>query len=181
MNWPQIRKQLKEQNTDQLINLLKGLYDLSPANKAFIRSRFAESPQDTAFLEKSRQQVINAIYPPRRKYPNMPKFAQARKAINAYKKATGDIQGTIDLLLTYAERGTAFTNDFGDIDESFYERLETALYNVADLIKDSPTRIQLYEYFRPRFQKLRKNAGRVGWGYGDTINDIVTELETLIE
>ena len=94
----------------------------------------------------------------------MPKFAQARKAFNAYKKATGDITGTIDLLLTYVERSTAFTIDFGDIDMSFYERLETALYNAADLIKDSPTRIQLYEHFQPRFDKLLYEAGGMGCG-----------------
>jgi hypothetical protein len=179
MNWPQIRKQLRQKDPDQLIDLLKGLYDLSLGNKAFLRLQFSANHQDTEFLEKCRQQVIEAIYSPRRKYPDYPKFAQARKAINEYKKATGDIHGTVDILLTYVERGTAFTSDFGDIDEPFYERLETALSNVVDLIKASPTRIQLYQNFRPRFLILRKEAGWMGWGYGDTVNEIVAELDAL--
>jgi hypothetical protein len=181
MNWPQIRKELKQHNPDQLIALIKGLYDLSPANKAFIRKLFAESPQDPAFLERCRRQIIQAIYPPRRIYPGDPNFREARKAVNAYKKATGDIQGTIDLLLTYVERGTALTSDFGDIDMPFYERLETALYNAVDLIKSSPTRIQIYGHFRPRFIKLQQEAGWMGWGYGDTITDVVSDLEFLVE
>lgn len=181
MNWPQIRKQLKEQSAAQLIDLIKGLYDLTPANKAFVRKQFAESPQDPVFLEKCRRQIIQAIYPPRRKYPDDPKFSQARKAVNAYKKATGDIQGTIDLLLTYVERGTEFTNDFGDIDMPFYERLETALHNAADLITGNPTRVQLYQHFRPRFIKLLQDTRMIGWGYGDTVDDVVSELEELIE
>ena len=181
MNWPQIRKKLKEQNQDQWLELIKGLYDLSPANKAYIRKKFTENPQDPIFLEKCRKQIINAIYPPRRKYPDDPNFREARKAVNAYKKATGDMLGTIDLLLTYVERGTAFTKDFGDIDMPFYERLETALYNAVDLIQGSPTRIQLYENFRPRFIKIQKEGGWMGWGYGDTINSVVASLEKLIE
>lgn len=181
MNWLQIRKHLKEYDTERLIELLKGLYDLSPANKAFVRQQFSESPQDAEFLEKCRRQVVQVIYPPRRQYPDYPKFSQARKAINEYKKATNDINGTIDLLLTYVERGTAFTSDFGDIDGPFYERLETALSNATDLITSSPTRNQLYQNFRPRFLRLLKEAGWMGWGYGDTIKEIVAELEVLVQ
>jgi hypothetical protein len=29
--------------------------------------------------------------------------------------------------------------------------------------------------------KLQKDAGWMGWGYGDTVNDIVAELEALFE
>ncbi len=177
MNWPQIRKQLRQKDPDQLIDLLKGLYDLSLANKAFLRLQFSDHPEDTEYLEKCRQRVIQAIYPPQRNFPDYPKFAQARKAVNEYKKVTGDVNGIVDLLLIYVERGTAFTSDFGDIDEPFYERLETALSNAADLIKTSPTRIQLYQIFRARLLRLRKDAGWMGWGYGDTVNDIISELE----
>jgi hypothetical protein len=80
------------------------------------------------------------MYPPHMKYPDYPKFAQARKAINAYKKATGDHKGGIDLLLTYVEAGTCYTVDFGDIDAPFYERLETALDNAGEAIKVHPLR-----------------------------------------
>jgi len=180
MNWPQIRKELKTKSVDQLIEIIKGLYNLSAANKAHLRKQFSESPQDPAFLEKCRKEIIAAIYPPRRKYPDLPNFRAARKAVNAYKKATGDQQGTIDLLLTYVERGTAFTKDFGDIDEPFYERLETALFNAVDLIKTSPTRVQLYAHFQPRFINLQHEAGWMGWGYGDSINEAVADLERLV-
>lgn len=147
MNWPQIRKQLRQKDPDQLIDLLKSLYDLSPGNKAFLRLQISDLPQDTEFLEKCRQQVIQAIYPPQRNYPDYPKFAQARKAVNEYNKTTKDINGTVDLLLTYAERGTAFTSDFGDIDDPFYQRLETALFNAIDLIKGARPEINSIAFF----------------------------------
>ncbi len=180
MNWPQIRKKLKTKTIDELVNIIQGLYNLSDANKAHLRKQFTEFPQDPAFLEKCRKEIIAAIYPPRRKYPDNPNFRAARKAVNAYKKATGDQQGTIDLLLTYVERGTAFTKDFGDIDTPFYERLETALFNAVDMIKASPTRVQLYAHFQPRFIKLQREAGWMGWGYGDTINDVIVDLNSLL-
>ena len=180
MNWPQLRKHLEDQSPPQITEIIKGLYDLSPQNKAFLRKQFAETLEDPAFLEKCRTQIINAIYPPRRKFPGDPKFAQARKAINEYKKATGDIKGVIDLSLVYVECGTRYTLAFGDIDEPFYERLETALENAAELLLAHPMRTPLYNIFRPRFQKLVRDAGWMGWGYGDFINDTFHDLESKI-
>jgi hypothetical protein len=177
MNWPQLRKHLEDQSPARILEIVKGLYALSPQNKAYLRKQFAETLEDPAFLEKCRTQIINAIYPPRRKYPDDPKFAQARKAVNEYKKATGDMKGVIDLLLTYVESGTRFTLDFGDIDEPFYERLETALDNAAELILAHPMRKSLYSLFRPRFQKLARDAGWMEWGYGDFVNDTFHDLE----
>ena len=55
-----------------------------------------------------------------------------------------------------------------------------ALKNAAELIKDSPTRVQLFEYFQPRFTQLRREAGWMGWGYGDTVNEVVADLEKLL-
>lgn len=179
MNWTQLRKKLSMVDQARLLDVIKGLYALSDQNKAYLHTQLSESRQDAAFLEKCRKQVISAIYPPNRKYPQDPKFAEARKAINAYKKATGDIRGTIDLLLAYVELGTMFTSDFGDMDEFYYERLETALFNAVDLIRSSPTRNQLYAQFQERFEALKSQAGDFGWGYGEVILEAVYSLEDL--
>jgi hypothetical protein len=176
MTWTELRKTLKELPEAKLIELLKGLHDLSPQNKAWLNANAMPAEQNTAYLEECRQKVIKLVYNPTRNTPPMPRFRDAKKVISDYKKATKDQLGTLDLMLTYVERGHAFTNDFGDIDEPFYDRLINMLENFAEELKKHPASHELYERFRPRLLQMDKTAD-IGWGYGDAVHDTVGELE----
>ncbi len=177
MTWTDLRQALKELPPERLIELLKGLHDLSPQNKAWLRAKVLPVGQDSAYLEECRQKVIRAVYNPARKFPDMPRFRDAKKVISEYKKATKDLAGTLDLMLTYVERGHAFTNDFGDIDMPFYDALINMLDRFAIELKKSPARRELYDRFRNRLLKMNHTAD-IGWGYGDFVHDTVGELET---
>ena len=176
MNWTDIRKILKDAPNEALLDILKGLYNLSPQNKAFIRTQLLPGRQDKELLEKSRKQVIRAIYADTKGIPHMPRFGESRKVIRMYQKATGDVAGTLDLMLLHVERGTQFTNDFGDIDEPFYIALETMLGNLVDLLFESPDAKVLYTQFENRFNRLEHSASDIGWGYGDTVSEMIGDL-----
>lgn len=176
MTWTDLRQALKELPPERLIELLKGLHDLSPQNKAWLRAKVLPVGQDSAYLEECRQKVIRAVYNPARKFPDMPRFRDAKKVISEYKKATKDLAGTLDLMLTYVERGHAFTNDFGDIDMPFYDALINMLDRFAIELKKSPARRELYDRFRNRLLKINRTSD-IGWGYGDFVHDTVGELE----
>src|SRR5882757_3081954 len=119
--WQNIRQQLNEWTKPALIALVKDLYDSSPDNRDFLQARFqAEANEDTA-LEKYRHKIVEQFFPARG-FGKL-KLGEARKAIRDYPKATGNLTGTIDLMLTYVENGTEFTHEFGDINESFYNSL----------------------------------------------------------
>jgi hypothetical protein len=92
-----------------------------------------------------------------------------------YRKATGNLDGTIDLMLTYVENGTEFTREFGDINESFYNSLESVLNELAQLLMSEGK--ELYPKFRARVQQLAARANGIGWGYGDALRDQVHQLE----
>lgn len=176
MNWTDIRKILKDAPKEALLDIIKGLYNLTPQNKAFIRAQVFPGRQDTELLEKSRKQVIRAIYPETSGIPRGPRFGESRKIINAYRKATGDIAGTLDLMLLHVELGTEFTNDFGDIDEPFYNALETMLGNAIDLLFESPNAEALYKQFSKRLDKLEHASSQIGWGYGDNVSIMISDL-----
>ena len=176
MNWTDIRKILKDAPNEALLDILKGLYNLSPQNKAFIRTLLLPGRQDTELLEKSRKLVIRAIYADTKGIPHMPRFGESRKAIRTYQKATGDVAGTLDLMLLHVERGTQFTNDFGDIDEPFYIALETMLGNIVDLLFESSDAKALYAQFENRFDRLERSASDIGWGYGDAVSEMIGDL-----
>jgi hypothetical protein len=177
MNWSDIRGFLKEAPPDVLIGLIKRLYDLSDANKALVRTALFPSKQDIEMLEKSRKLVAQAIYPSGQKFPGLPRFGDSRKTIHSYLKATGDVQGTIDLMLTHVELGTKFTNDFGDIDEPFYRALVNMLNNSIELLLKNPEALRLYGLFQPRFDQLRKDTRRIGWGFGDEVGELIEDLQ----
>jgi hypothetical protein len=179
MSWIDIEKQLQELSAENVIKLMKGLHDLSPQNKAWLRAKLLPVAQDTKYLEDCRRKVANHVYKETKGMPSMPRFREAKKVISEYRKSTSDLRGTLDLMLTYLERGHEFTLDFGDIDEPFYDKLINMLEHFAIELRRSPAKYELYEQFRPRLIAIRKNSD-IGWGYGDFIQETVDELEELL-
>ena len=178
MSWTDLRQALKELPPERLVELLKGLHDLSPQNKAWLHARVLPVGQNTAYLEECRQKVIKLIYNQARYLPDMPRFREAKKIISDYKAATQDLAGTLDLMLTYVEGGHAFTNDFGDIDEPFYDKLINMLGRFAFELKNSPAHRELYDRFRQRLLNMNSTAD-IGWGYGDFVHKTIGELEEM--
>ncbi len=81
-------------------------------------------------------------------------------------------------MLTYVENGTEFTYQFGDINESFYNSLESVLNEMAQLLMQQGR--EIYPQFRERVQGLTTRAGHIGWGYGDALQDQVYQLENAL-
>ena len=154
MTWNELRKPLQVIPPEKLIELLKGLYDLSPQNKAWLQAQVMPLDQNVDYLEDCRKKIISA-----------------------YKAATHDAAGILDLMLTVVERGQAFTNEFGDIDEPFYDRLTNMLGSFRDELRKEPSAARLYADFRPRLLTINRSSD-IGWGYGDFIRETVAELES---
>ena len=103
------------------------------------------------------------------------KLGEARKAIRDYRKATGNLPGTVELLMTYVENGTRFTHEYGDIDERFYDSVESALEELAALLRGEAR--GLYPQLRDRLDRVEKMTEGIGWGFHDFVADVVAQLE----
>lgn len=108
--------------------------------------------------------------------PQTPNMLVAARPCADYRQATGDILGTLDLMLTFVETGTQFTNQFGDMDEPFYEGLELMLDDFRELLLEHP---ELYgeSKIAQRLSQLLKDAGWLGWGYGDAVKRQVGKIQ----
>ena len=95
-----------------LIALLKDLFDHSIESRAFLSARFLADGVPDAILDKYRKRIVEQFFPKRG--DGKLDLRSARRAIRDYRKATSDLAGTVDLMLTYVESGTEFTNQFGD-------------------------------------------------------------------
>jgi hypothetical protein len=171
--WSAIRRHLNTESKETLLALVKDLYDASSTNRDFLHARVQVEAGGGTALEKYRGTIVEQFYP-KRGFGKL-KLAEARKAIRDYRKATGNLVGTIDLMLTYVETGTQFTCDFGDVNEAYYNSLESVLGEMTKLLlKEKPA---LYPQFQKRIQGLEAHADSIGWGYGDALRDHVRLLE----
>jgi hypothetical protein len=103
------------------------------------------------------------------------RLSEARKAIRDYRKATGNLRGTAELLMTYVEQGAEFIHDYGDIDERFYNSVESALDELAALLLDEAR--EVYPQLIERLAKVEEITGDIGCGFHDYIKDVVWRLE----
>jgi hypothetical protein len=78
-------------------------------------------------------------------------------------------------MLTFVENGALFTREYGDIDEDFYDSVESVLEELAKLFRSEVP--ELYPKFSARLAKLEQITDGVGWGFHDYIADVVYQLE----
>ncbi len=169
MKWSDIKKELKDLDDSELFGLLKDLYQLSPANKRFFQSRFGD--REAALMPYIT--TIESIFDWRKSRIDLRK---GKQAITEYSKAApDDVFGKVHLMLRYVEMGTAFTLEYGDMEESYYDSMESVLDEITKVAeKLDPNQ---YRECANRIDSLAGNAyGRVGYGYADYLAYIAEEL-----
>ncbi len=163
-NWKTVRSSLDKVSQRDLVGLIKEFYELSPQNKLFLDTRFS-NPE--AGLEKYKLIIEKNICPiePWKKDVSL---STGRKAISDYKKARGEPEGLLELMIYYCECGVNFTLEFGDIDERFYGSIESMFENVFKFLKTNP---QYIDQFLPRLKQIVNSTKGIGWGFHDFLAD----------
>ena len=161
--WSEIKRELTQYNQVQLLEMVSALYSLSTDNKRFIEAKVVN---DDNILEKYREIISRSISTeaPWLKSHQL-SLKTAKKAISDYKKATGNIEDTMDLMIYYVERGTHFTQAFGDIDESFYNSMESMFESILKLMSSN----SYPDKFLTRLEDIVKESRDMGWGYYDNL------------
>ena len=171
--WSAVRQQLATWDKPALLNLVKDLYEVADENRDFIHARSKTGEDSVEAFETYRGKIVEQFFPARG--DGKLKLGEARKAIRDYRKVTGNIPGTAELLLTYVENGTRFTHLYGDIDERFYSSVESALDELAALLRDEAR--GMYPQFSDRLARVEQMADGIGWGFHDFVGDVVGQLE----
>jgi hypothetical protein len=81
----------------------------------------------------------------------------------------------VELPMTYVENGTSFTHEHGDIDERFYSSVESALDELAALLRGEAR--EIYPKFSDRLAKVEKMTEGIGWGFHDFVADVNGRLQ----
>ncbi|MGI9066096.1 MAG: hypothetical protein ACR2HX_06805 [Pyrinomonadaceae bacterium] len=171
--WSTMRPHLATWEKPALLALVKDLYEGSAESRDFIQARCQAGESGGEILEKYRRKIVVQFFPARG-FGKL-KLAEARKAIRDYRKATGNLPGTAELLMTYVENGAEFSQDYGDMDERFYSSVESALDELAALLRGEAR--GMYSQFSERLARVEQMTDGIGWGFHDYIGDVVGELK----
>lgn len=162
MGLSDLKAELKRLDKKELVEILSELYKNNKSVKEYFD--FYLNPNGTDLFKKYQSVVFEAFYP-KRGY--CLKLSVAKKAISDFKKIGGATDLVCDLMLFYVETGIKFTNDFGDINEPFYDSLETTYRKALELMKKN----DFLGTFKNRAYKAVTDTSDIGWNFHDTLMD----------
>lgn len=167
MGLTDLKKELKKLDKDKLIDLVADLYKKNKFVKEFFD--FYVNPDEKEMFNKYRDKVFEAFYPKR---GDNYKLKDGKQAISDFKKLGTSADSLADLMLFYVETGVIFTNDFGDIDEPFYNSVASVYSQALTLMKKE----NLLDKFADRAGKVVSDTSAIGWGFHDYLGDIHSDF-----
>ena len=170
-SWSGVKDKLAKMDRASLVGVIKNLYEASSQNRRFLHARFAPSG---AALEEYRELVSEAVYPDLLSQRPV-RLRDAAAAITEYKRATGELVGVLDLVLTFVEAGTQLAADTGHGDDSYFATLERKLNEALSILEDVPEGVR--DAAVTRMIRLGEYQNKIGWGYGDFLGGVANHLE----
>lgn len=167
-----LKKELKEFDQKELIQLIAELYKISDDVKHYVSNRFMGEEAILALYETTKKKIHNEFFPERGL--GKLRLKEAKNAISSFKKLAGDHEKTVDLMLYYVELGTEYTLMYGDINATFYDSMISMYGKVTDACNEDEG---LYRAFRDRLYAVVEATEDIGWGYHECLCDCYYSIE----
>lgn len=148
-----------EEVTGEVLELFKTFSEV----REFYQSMLSQS--GNAELCEKYKKVIKDEFFPERGFGKA-RLSVARGAVSNFKKISTDIHRIADTMIFYIETGVAFTREYGDIDEPFYNSMESMYEAAAEFVQKNGI-AKAYKY---RFEKMVSDTSDTGWGFHDTLS-----------
>ncbi len=169
--WSEIKVSLNQLDRVGLTAVIRDLYEASDLNRRFLHARFV---QTSSALDQYRRLVRAAVFPdPLSQKPI--RLRDAMATIREYTRATGDVTGTVDLLLEFVEAGTEQAADLGYGDDAYFASLERKVnetVRLLDTLPDPDRRARA-----KRLARLGAYQGTIGWGYCDFLAEVAAKVQ----
>ena len=178
VNWSDLKKILMDADKNELIDLIRNFYEHPAENCKEIISRYLKGKKRDWVLE-SFQLIIRNEFFSDKGFGGL-RSDVTRKAVMDYSEGSGDLAGTMELMLFFVENVVEFFNEFGDIDEGFIDEGYEILRKFCELLKTPEGQI-FYPNFKTPLLKLRRESDDIGYGFGDDIAYYVKDIEDFFE
>jgi hypothetical protein len=168
MKLSEIKNYLLKLKKADLEKLIIELYNLNKQNKEYLSSKV--KPDKIKDIHIKYKKIIKDEFYPEKGEAKLRYFI-LKDAINNFKKVCNDPELIADLMIYYVENGIDFTNDYGDIDETFYIKMENMYQKALEYIFKN----NLEKKYIERCLKIYENTEGIGWGFNEGIGDLFFE------
>ncbi len=172
----ELKKQLKQYDQKDLIQLVVELSKISKDTENYLASKFLGDEAVEELFSNCQRRILNEFFPDRGH--GKLRFAVAKKEINTFKKTTGDKKRTCDLMLYFVELGVDFTNTYGDIDAPFYNNIGNMYAKVVSICDAED---EFFYAFAERLEKVVNDSADIGWGFHDNLCNCYYSLHLIDE
>jgi len=163
MGLTDIKKELNKLDKDKLVDMVADLYKKNKSVKEYLD--FFVNPNEQELFLKYKDKVYEAFFPKR---GNRFRLSEGKKAISDFNKLETSKELLADLMLFYAETGVECTNEYGDIDEPFYNSIASVYSNALKLMSKE----KLLGKFADRAKKVMDDTKGIGWGFHDELGSV---------
>jgi hypothetical protein len=160
----QLKNYLQNSSKQNLADDILELFKKFPKVKEFYQSKLTGG--DLELRDKYKKIIKNEFFPDRG-FGKM-RLSMARKAISDFRKLSSNNHLIADLMIYYVEMGVDFTLEYSDIDEPFYNSMESMYETAAKFVIDS----KIEDDYLPRFQKIVSDTSDMGWGFHDMLGEL---------
>ncbi len=170
----ELKKRLFSKTNAELVEEIAQLYKTFPNVKEYYQSILLDD--DSVILEKYKEIIKGEFLMRGNRFPKM-RLSVARKAVTDFKKISRSTHSIADIMVAYVEAGVSCTNEFGDIDEPFYNSMES-MYETAlkYVVKE-----HLFNEFGDRLFDIVDDTRDIGWGFHDQLSYLYESYEAMVE
>lgn len=167
MSWREIKQKISSKNKEELIQIINNLYKSSKQSEKYLDTVFGGLDESKLYWEYCEK--IRLIFFPKRWLGY--NLSKARNVFNEYSKLPVSDESKWKLALCFAENWIRFTKEFGDIDEPFYNSIESIYEKWLSLLKKADCLKQHKQYA----YDLMNSTCDFWWGFYDTLSDTYDE------
>ena len=162
-----LKEYLKQRSKEELINEISGLFTKFEYVKDYYQTKLGQN--DVQVLQKYKDIIEDEFFPTRGF--GKARLSVARKAVSDYQKVSGSKESLADIMIFFVEMGVQYTNSYGDINESFYNSMESMYARAIKFI----TEHKLQKMFESHCRKIVEDTVNIGWGFHDGLSNLYYE------
>lgn len=167
----QLKKQLAERSKDDIIDFILSLYKSSAAVKQAISATLSED-YAVQLLEDAKKKLDKIFFPADILRTGF-SLKEAKAVVSTFVKTCPNDRLAARLHFHFAKNAVNFTNEFGDIDEPFYNALENHFKSATEILALYP---DIREELMPQLEKLMNETSNIGWGVYDELSELMERI-----
>lgn len=160
-----LKKFLTNLSEAELRGEIVELFKLFPGVKEYYKVKL--DPAGEKDIVEKYKKIIKDEFFPDRGFGKL-RYSIMKKALDDFRKISRSPENIAELMISHTEYGVEFTNEYGDIDERFYNNIEGMYEKALQFIFKE----HLDKQYSDRLRRIMEDGGGIGWGFSDGLCDL---------